>query len=176
MHYTCLNIQLRRKKINFPPNACVRFSTFVLQCSPNLDFNSNYLLFGHRFLRPTIDTTRPTVRCDPLLWKTAIARWRWIWLQSRSFACPMCEAPHRLQLKLHLSLFSSNVNSLNLNKPQTEQKVYSWRCSKILRSHKWYYKRDLPYIALTTRSSQMYSFWWRTHRSAIIISSLWGRW
>ena len=24
------------------------------------------------------------------------------------FACPMCETPHRFQLKWHLSLFSSN--------------------------------------------------------------------
>ena len=31
-------------------------------------------------------------------WKTAITSWPWIWLQSITFACPMCEAPHRLQL------------------------------------------------------------------------------
>ena len=45
---------------------------------------------------------------QPHYWKTAIMTWLWIWLQSTSFTCPMCEAPHRLQLKLHLSLFSSN--------------------------------------------------------------------
>ena len=47
-------------------------------------------------------------------WKTAITTWRWIWLQSRGFACPMCEEPHRLQLKLHLSLFSSNGHWLSI--------------------------------------------------------------
>ena len=30
------------------------------------------------------------------------ATWPWIWLQSRSSACPRCETPHRLQLKFHL--------------------------------------------------------------------------
>ena len=33
-------------------------------------------------------------------WKTEITTWPWIWLQSTSFACLMCEAPHRLQWKM----------------------------------------------------------------------------
>ena len=32
------------------------------------------------------------------------ATWLWIWLQSRSYACPRCETPHRLQLKFHLEM------------------------------------------------------------------------
>ena len=37
------------------------------------------------------------------------ATWLWIWLQSRSYACPRCETPHRLQLKFHLMVVARYV-------------------------------------------------------------------
>ena len=37
------------------------------------------------------------------------AMWPWIWLQSRSYTCPRCETPHRLQLKFHLVMVARYV-------------------------------------------------------------------
>ena len=77
------------------------------------------------------------------------ATWPWMWLQSRSYACPRCETPHRLQFKFHLAIISTSDSEKRVNFWKN-----SWKGRTFIK-----YKLLSFYFPLTCISSKHRKLW-----------------